>query len=121
MFSAALLAAQSVSAPPETVAAFLIQAEAVISQSQDTTPDKVDAVRSAIQQAALAYRAALAEANARGEPPTSCPPPPGEAQLSLSDMIEDFRTFPQANRAMPLDAAFAFVMTLRYPCQASRP
>lgn len=67
----------------------------------------------------MAYRAALALAAERGEKPSSCPPPPGQAQLSLGDMMGFFRAFPQANRTMPLPTAFALVMTLRFPCAAA--
>lgn len=119
----ALLALQAaapvvVQAPPETVAEFVARADALLATegSAAIAPSEADAVRSAIQQAAMAYRASLAEAAERGEPPASCPPPPGQAQLSLNDITGDFRAFPQASRAMPLVTAFALVMTLRYPC-----
>lgn len=103
---------------PETVAEFLVQADALIAVGDDQAArsPQADAIRIAIQQAAMAYRASLAEAAQRGVTPASCPPPPGQAQLSLDEITDDFRAFPQANRPMPLPAAFALVMTLRYPC-----
>lgn len=119
----ALLALQAaapvaVPAPPETVAEFLLQADALAEIGNDAAvaSPQADAIRTAIQQAALAYRASLAEAAQRGAPPASCPPPPGQAQLTLGDMTGYFRAFPQANRPMPLATAFALVMTLRFPC-----
>lgn len=119
----ALLALQAaapvaVPAPPETVAEFLLQADALAEMGNDAAvaSPQADAIRTAIQQAALAYRASLAEAAQRGAPPASCPPPPGQAQLTLGDMTDYFRAFPQANRPMPLATAFALVMTLRFPC-----
>lgn len=124
----ALLAAQAaapvaVPAPPETVAEFLQQADALIAIGGDAavSSPQADAIRTAIQQAAMAYRASLAQAAERGTPPPSCPPPPGQAQLSLGDITDYFRAFPPANRPMPLATAFALVMTLRFPCgQAAR-
>lgn len=119
----ALLATQAtapvaVPAPPETVAEFLAQADALLAAGNDAaaTSPQADAIRSALQQAAMAYRASLAEAIQRGAPPASCPPPPGQAQLSLGDITELFRAFPDANRPMPVTTAFALVMTLRFPC-----
>lgn len=105
--------------PPETVAEFLTQADALTatSDSAAAASAQADAVRIALQQAAMAYRGSLAEAAQRGDKPPSCPPPQGQAQLSLADMIGYFRAFPQANRDMPLVTAFALVMTLRYPCE----
>lgn len=120
----ALLALQAaapdaVPAPPETVAEFLAQADALLAMEGDAAmvSPQADAVRGAIQQAAMAYRASLAEAQLRGERPASCPPPPGQAQLSLSDITDYFRAFPNANRPMPVTTAFALVMTLRFPCE----
>lgn len=120
----ALLATQAaapdvVLAPPETVAEFLIQADALIAIGGDeaVSSPQADTIRGALQQAGMAYRASLAEAAQRGEKPPSCPPPPGQAQLSLGDMTGYFRAFPQAHREMPLVTAFALVMTLRYPCK----
>lgn len=122
----ALLALQAaapvaVPAPPETVAEFLVQADALAAMGGDAVvaSPQVDAVRTAVQQAAMAYRASLAEAAKRGAPPASCPPPPGQAQLSLHDITGYFRAFPKANRPMPLATAFALVMTLRFPCPTS--
>lgn len=122
----ALLATQAaapvaVPAPPETVAEFLAQADALIATGGDAavTSPQADAIRTAIQQAAMAYRASLAEAAQRGSPPASCPPPPGQAQLSLGDITGYFRAFPEANRPMPLATAFALVMTLRFPCASA--
>ena len=125
MMLPALLATQAaapvvVPAPPETVAQFLEQAEALVAigGEEAVSSPQADTIRSALQQAGMAYRASLAEAAQRGEKPSSCPPPPGQAQLSLGDMTGYFRAFPQANRDMPLDTAFALVMTLRYPCKS---
>ncbi|MDM7955381.1 hypothetical protein [Blastomonas sp.] len=103
---------------PETVEQFLEQADALvrIGDEASASSPEADAIRIAIQQAATAYRASLAEAEQRGAPPASCPPPPGQAQLSLGDIAADFRAFPPANRPMPLETAFALVMTLRFPC-----
>ncbi|MDK2757123.1 MAG: hypothetical protein KYX66_10335 [Blastomonas fulva] len=119
----ALLATQAavpvaVPAPPETVAEFLAQADALLAAGNDAaaTSPQADTIRSALQQAAMAYRASLTEAVQRGAPPASCPPPPGQAQLSLGDITELFRAFPDANRPMPVTTAFALVMTLRFPC-----
>lgn len=78
---------------------------------------EAEAVRQAVQNAAKAYRAALAESASRNEAPPSCPPPPGQAQLTIPDLIGDFQAFPDAHRDMPLPTAFALVMTLRYPCK----
>lgn len=104
-------------APPETVREFLVMADALMALGEAATSSpQADAMRLSVQNAAMAYRAALAEAAQRGEPPWSCPPPPGQAQLSIGDMIGDFQAFPEANRAMPVATAFALVMTLRYPC-----
>lgn len=125
MMLPALLATQAaapvaVPAPPETVAEFLTQADALIAIGGDAAvaSPQADTIRSALQQAGMAYRASLAESAQRGEPPSSCPPPPGQAQLSLGDITGYFRAFPQANRDMPLETAFALVMTLLYPCRA---
>lgn len=117
----ALLALQAaapvaVPAPPETVAEFLAQADGLAGANSAEPTPQVDAIRTALQDAARAYRASLAEAAQRGEPPPSCPPPPGQAQLSLGEVIGDFRAFPETHRDMPLVTAFALVMTLRYPC-----
>lgn len=113
-------AAAQAAAPtaPATVAEFLAQADALVARGGDVAAvsPEADAIRIAIQDAAMAYRASLALSAQRGEKPTSCPPPPGQAQLSLADMMDYFRAFPQANRAMPLTTAFALVMTLRFPC-----
>lgn len=108
----------TVPAPPETVAEFLVQADALIAAGGDAAvaSPEADVIRAAIRQAAMAYRASLAEAAHRGAPPASCPPPPGQAQLSLGDITDYFRAFPEANRPMPLATAFALVMTLRFPC-----
>ncbi|WP_288015900.1 hypothetical protein [Blastomonas sp.] len=77
----ALLATQAaapvaVPAPPETVAEFLAQADALLAAGNDAAAKspQADAIRSALQQAAMAYRASLAEAVQRGAPPASCPP-----------------------------------------------
>ncbi len=120
----ALLATQAaapvvVPAPPETVAEFLIRADALVAIGGDeaVASPQADSIRSALQQAGMAYRASLAEAAQRGERPPGCPPPPGQAQLSLGDITSYFRAFPQAHREMPLVTAFALVMTLRYPCK----
>ena len=124
MMLPALLATQAaapvvVPAPPETVAEFLIQADALVAIGGDeaVASPQADTIRSTLQQAGMAYRASLAEASQRGERPPSCPPPPGQAQLSLGDITGYFRAFPQAHREMPLVTAFALVMTLRYPCK----
>ena len=103
----------------ETVREFLVAAEALMAKGADgvATPE-ADAVRQAVQDAAKAYRAALAESASRGEAAPSCPPPPGQAQLT--DLIGDFQAFPDANRDMPVTTAFALVMTLRYPCAAAQ-
>lgn len=108
---------------PETVAEFLAQADALLAEGGDGAKalPKADAVRIAIQQAAMAYRASLAETAQRRAPPTSCPPPSGQASLSLGDITDDFRAFPPANQSMPLATAFALVMTLRFPCAGVRP
>ena len=123
MMIPALLALQAaapvaVQAPPETVAEFLARADALLALDGDAAAvsPEADAVRGAIIQAAMAYRASLAEAVGRGEPPSSCPPPPGHAQLSLADITDYFRAFPEAHRPMPVTTAFALVMTLRFPC-----
>lgn len=123
----ALLATQAaapvaVPAPPETVAEFLVEADALMAMSDKAaaTAPQADAIRFAIQQAAMAYRSLLADTVQRGAPPTSCPPPAGQAQLSLSDIAGDFRAFPLANREMPVTQAFALVMTLRFPCAGVR-
>ncbi len=107
---------------PETVAEFLQIADALIANDGDTavTSSQADAIRTAIQQAGMAYRATLAETAKRGAPPTSCPPPSGQASMSLADIVGDFRAFPEANRSMPLPAAFALVMTLGFPCAGGR-
>ncbi len=81
---------------------------------------QADALRLSVQDAAMAYRAALAEAAQRGEAQRGCPPPPGQAQLSLGDLIGDFQAFPDTHRDMPVATAFALVMTLRYPCETAR-
>lgn len=119
----AVPAAPAAVAVPETVAEFLAQADALLAEDGDRAEalPKADAVRIAIQQAAMAYRASLAETAQRGAPPTSCPPPSGQALLSLGEITADFRAFPQANRPMPLATAFALVMTLRFPCAGVRP
>jgi hypothetical protein len=126
LLAPALLATQAaapvvVSAPPETVADFLAQADALVAMGSDAaaTSPQGEAIRTGIQQAALAYRASLAQAAERGDPPPSCPPPPGQAQLSLGDLIGLFTAFPQANRSMPLATAFALVMTLQFPCSGA--
>lgn len=105
----------------ETVRDFLTAAEALMAKGADgvRTPE-ADAVRQAVQDAARAYRAALAESASRGEAAPSCPPPPGQAQLTIPDLIGDFQAFPDANRDMPVTTAFALVMTLRYPCVAAQ-
>ncbi len=125
MMLPALLATQAaapvaVPAPPETVAEFLTQADALIAIGGDAavSSPQADTIRSALQQAGMAYRASLAESAQRGETPPSCPPPPGQAQLSLGDITGYFRAFPKANRDMPLVTAFALVMTLLYPCRS---
>lgn len=82
------------------------------------TPE-AERVLQSVQDAARAYRAALAESASRGEVPPSCPPPPGQAQLTIPDLVADFQAFPDANRDMPVTTAFALVMTLRYPCAAA--
>lgn len=82
-----------------------------------TGSPEADAVRLAVQDAAKAYRAALIESAGRGETPPSCPPPPGQAQLSITELIGDLQAFPDAHRDMPLPTAFALIMTLRYPCK----
>lgn len=127
VFYPALIAVQAAApaaqgpVPPETVADFLAQSQALVERGGEAafTSPEADAIRSAIQQAAMAYRASLAQAVQRGDQPSSCPPPPGQAQLSLGDLTGLFTAFPQANRAMPLTTAFALVMTLRFPCTSS--
>ena len=108
--------------PLETVVEFLVDADALIALGDCASASPgADALHAAIQQPASAYRAALAEAQARGKPPFSCPPPAGQTQLSLGDLISDLRAFPQANREMPVVTAFALVMTLRFACLAVAP
>ena len=69
--------------PLETVVEFLVEADALIAvRNRASASPGVDAIRAVIQQQASAYRAALAEAQARGELPFSCRPPAGQAQLS---------------------------------------
>ena len=123
----ALLATQAaapiaVPPAPETVSEFLQQADALVAMGGEAAvaSPQADVIRSAVQQAAVAYRASLAEATQRGDPPPSCPPPPGQAQLSLGDLVGLFRAFPEANRSMPLTTAFALVMTLQFPCANNR-
>ncbi len=102
----------------ETVRAFLQTAEALMAKGEaGVVSPEADAVRQAVQDAARAYRAALQESASRGEPPPSCPPPAGQAQLTIPDLIGDFQAFPESHRDMPLPTAFALVMTLRYPCK----
>lgn len=109
---------QPATASLETVRAFLATAEALMAKGEaGATSSEADAVRQAVQDAARAYRAALAESASRNEPPPSCPPPPGQAQLTISDLVGDFRAFPETHRDMALGTAFALVMTLRYPCK----
>lgn len=111
----------SAMALPETVREFLILADtlATMGEQGPASPPAV-VMRLAVQEAAIAYRAALAESATRGDPPSGCPPPQGQAQLSLGDLIADFRAFPEPNRDMPVTTAFALVMTLRYPCEATQ-
>lgn len=106
---------------PATVEEFLVQADALVAVGGEAAVNspQADVIREAMMQAAMAYRASLAQAAQRGERPSSCPPPPGQAQLSLGDMMGFFRAFPQANRSMPLPTAFALVMTLRFPCEGA--
>lgn len=114
---------QSASAifPPETVREFLVAADVLAAMGeQGPGSSQAEVMRLAVQDAAMAYRAALAESAARGDPPAGCPPPPGQAQLSLANLIDNFRAFPEPNRAMPVTTAFALVMTLRYPCEAKQ-
>lgn len=107
--------------PPETVREFLSAADALAALGEGAaTSAQADAIRLSVQNAAMAYRAALAEAALRGDAQRGCPPPPGQAQLSLGDLIGDFQAFPQANRDMPVATAFALVMTLRYPCPTAQ-
>ena len=69
--------------PLETIAEFLVEADALIAlDDRASVSPGADALHAAIQQPASAYRAALAEAQARGAPPFSCRPPAGQAQLS---------------------------------------
>ena len=105
---------------PDTVRDFLTAAEALMAQGEAgvNTPE-ADAVRLAIQQSASAYRAALAESASRGEKAASCPPAPGQAQITVPTLIDAFRAFPEPHRDMPLATAFALVMTLRYPCKTA--
>lgn len=108
-------------APPETVREFLAAADALVALGEGAAASpQADAIRLSVQNAAMAYRAALAEAAQRGEAQRGCPPPPGQAQLSLGDLIGDFQAFPEANRDMPVATAFALVMTLRYPCPVAQ-
>ena len=108
--------------PLETIVEFLVEADALIALGDRASASpRANAIRAAIQQRALAYRAALAEAQARGDPPFSCSPPAGQTQPSLGDLISDFRVFPQANLSMPVVTAFALVMTLRFPYPAVAP
>jgi hypothetical protein len=112
---------RSAIALPETVREFLILADTLATMGeQGPASPPADIMRLAVQDAAMAYRAALAESAARGDPPAGCPPPPGQAQLALGDLIDDFRSFPEPNRDMPVTTAFALVMTLRYPCEATQ-
>lgn len=107
--------------PPETVREFLVAADALAAMGeQGAGSSQAEVMRVAVQDAAMAYRAALAESAARDDPPAGCPPPPGRAQLSLANLIDDFRAFPEPNRDMPVTTAFALVMTLRYPCEAKQ-
>lgn len=112
---------QPANAPPDTVREFLLAAEALMAKGAEGmgTPEG-EAVRQAVQDAARAYRAALAESASRNEAPSSCPPPAGQAQLTIPALIGDFQAFPDANRDMPVAMAFALVMTLRYPCRGVR-
>ena len=125
MTALALQAPAPLSQPPplpiETVREFLVAAKALMAKGAGGvgTPE-ADAVRQTVQEAAKAYRAALAESASRGEAVPSCPPPPGQAQLTIPDLIGDFQAFPEANRDMPVTTAFALVMTLRYPCDAAQ-
>lgn len=108
-------------APPETVREFLAAADALVALGEGAAASpQADALRLSVQDAAIAYRAALAESAQRGEAQRGCPPPPGQAQLSLGDLIGDFQAFPDAHRDMPVATAFALVMTLRYPCETAR-
>ena len=108
--------------PLETIAEFLVEADALIALDvRASVSPRANTIRAAIQQPASAYRAALAEPQARGEPPFNCPPPAGQAQLSPGDLISDFKAFPQANREMPVFTAFALAMTLRFACSAVAP
>lgn len=119
--SAPSVHSRSAIALPETVREFLILADTLATMGkQDPVSHLVDIMRLAVQNAAMAYRAALAESAARGDPPAGCPPPQGQAQLALGDLIDDFRAFPESNRDMPVTTAFALVMTLRYPCETTQ-
>jgi hypothetical protein len=77
----------------------------------------IGVLKQEIEGASTAYRGDLAAQATAGKKPSSCPPPKGQAKMRSDDLIAAFEKIPPAQRSISVKAAFAAIMTQRFPCK----
>ena len=107
-----------VAAQAMTVNEFLAKADALKAKGifAAGSPD-IGLLRDEVKAAGAAYRADLARQVAAGKKPSSFPPPVGQTGITSDQIIKDFRALPANQRQWSVKAAWAALMTKRYPCK----
>lgn len=115
------MAAQAASPPPvaATGDSFLADARALVERGPgaENSPE-ADQIRAQMGVAGAALRARVAAEKAAGKPMLACLPAPGQASLNLGQIMSGIAALTPAQRAGPLNDAFALVLASIYPCPA---
>lgn len=118
--SAALVAALSLSGPAAaqsmSVATFLEKVEALKAQGPLAlmSPD-IGLIKREVEAAGMANRAERKARLAAGQKPMACPPE--KVSMSSDDLINHFRTIPEAQRGKTsIKVAMADMVRKKYPC-----
>lgn len=116
------MVAQTASPPPSVPAtgdSFIADARALVERGPgaENSPE-ADQLRVQMGAAGAALRARVAAEKAAGKPMLACLPAPGQASLNLGQIMSGIAALTPAQRAGPLNDAFALVLASIYPCPA---
>lgn len=99
-----------------SIAQFLIDADALVARGPEAvTSPEADALRATMTKSAVRARGLVAAHD--GQPASACPPPPGQAGLSLGDIMDVLRGLPADQQTQPLGNGMAQVLRVKFPCK----